>query len=61
MHFRQDIGAAASVYKANVKKQRMTTIWSLRRHAELTVRIYYAVESERVLRLERIERFETAR
>ncbi|HUA84452.1 MAG TPA: hypothetical protein VMB85_11375 [Bryobacteraceae bacterium] len=44
-------------------RERMTTIWSLARRAEVALRIYYRVRSTascRVLILERIERFDDA-
>ncbi|HLH41056.1 MAG TPA: hypothetical protein VKX39_18040 [Bryobacteraceae bacterium] len=39
----------------------MTTIWSLKNRREIAVRIYYTVQNAspgRLIRLERIERFE---
>ena len=47
-----------------MKKERMTTIWSLKQRDEVAVRIYYAIQKEgrgRLIRLERIERFENAK
>lgn len=60
---RNGCGGAGCGYKSGMTRERMTTIWSLARRAEVALRIYYRVRSTRpcrVLVLERIEQFDDA-
>jgi hypothetical protein len=61
MRVEADLRRHPPFYNTSMKKERMTTIWSLKRRDEVTVRIYYRVDDTgrgRIICLERVEQFE---